>query len=458
MLEQIGAFLGDLVGESWVSDMTLRGEHVALFRQYEEGDHRAKLTDTMKEMLRISGTALDQFNANYCEMVVAAMADRLNVISIDGARDDETRWSAEVLRRNRFDGLQMDAHQAAIRDGATYIMIEPQDDGMPVLAHEPAWDGDSGLIPIYDRAQRDLLAAAKVWHEGSARRVNMYWPDEINKYRADGAEGQLQLIDQIKWVGGDGEALGVPLVPLVNRLRTRNPYGISEISKIIPLQDVLNRALYSLVATGELTAFQIRYLIGAKLENRKVTPGMFLEIGGDGIDSAQRVEVGVLPQGEIGQMINLATFAIDQICTVSRTPLLTGALGGDKSGETLKMLETGLLGKIRGFHTKAGNSWEDVMSLAARLQAEFGTAATPVNATWSCRWQPAELRNDTEVTKNAKEVADRVSARQFLRMIAPVWGWSNDQIDAIIEERDEERLVSLASLGSSLPGFDQFAP
>lgn len=459
MLDLIRSKLGDLVPDTWSTDMTTRGEHVALFREYEDGEHRASLTPEMQEMLRISGGVLDQFNANYCELVVGAMADRLIVTGIDGNGESENAWASELLARNRFDALQMDVHQAAIRDGSTYLLVEPSDTGYSTMAHEPAWDTETGLIPVYDRAQRNLVCAVKVWLEGADKRVNFYYPDRIEKYRtgSDTTVHNLIEIETIPWVTRSGEPLGVPVVPVVNRSRTKNPYGISELGKVIPLQDVLNRALYSMVTAGELTAFQIRYLIGAKLSSRKIHPGMFLEIGGDGVEAGWKVEVGTLPQGDIGKMIDLAAFAIDQICTVSRTPLLTGALGGQRSGEALKMLETGLLGKIRGFHVKAGNAWEDVLSMAARLQAEFGNVRPPVEARWSCKWLPAELRNDVEVIENAGKVADRVSEREYLRLISPVWGWDSVHIEQIREERAQERTSSLAALGGALPGFEQFA-
>jgi hypothetical protein len=123
---------------------------------------------------------------------------------------------------------------------------------------------------------------------------------------------------------------------------------------------------------------------------------------------------------------------------VSRTPA-PELMGGDSaSGEALKQREIGLLGRVRRFQVKAGNVFEDVVRYAARLQAVYGVEAVPALDDLSCRWENPAVRNDTETVANATAVGDRVSKREFLRMIAPVYGWTDEKIDHILAEMDED--------------------
>lgn len=473
MLSLIAQKFGSLVTSTWMNEVEQHARLVYLYRRYVTGDHRAEMTPEMKEMLRISGNVDDQFNINLCDMVVASMADRLSVSGIVASMDDEaasdraTEWADEILRRNRFDGLQMDIHSAALMDGVTYAMLAWDNDRqIPVIEHELAYDGYEGLIPVYDRKRKHIVAAAKVWKEGDLDRVNLYYPDRVEKYRYQTAEAQpvngqpasaLGELETSWWTkdGSEtGEPIGMTIIPFFNKRRPRMTTGISEVAAVIPMQDALNRTLVSMVMTAELSAFQLRVAIGFE-PPAKVTPGMWIIISGKNpISREQVVDAKVLEQAQIVPFINQAQFLIEQIATVSRTPF-PGNMGGDnQSGEALKQREVQLLGKVKQFHTRAGNAWEDVLTTAARLQNIFGNSAAPEDAAWNTQWNPAEIRNDTATIDNAIKVRGEVGHHEFLRMIAPVYGWDEAKINELLAEVDQERASALAAL--PLPGFAQF--
>jgi len=151
----------------------------------------------------------------------------------------------------------------------------------------------------------------------------------------------------------------------------------------------------------------------------------------------------VLPVGDLSQYINMARWLTSEMGKITRTPSPEFMGTDDASGEALKQREVGLLGKVRRFQVKGGNAWEDVLHTAYRVQQTFGQAQPPACERFMCRWQDAELRNDTAVIDNALKVADRVGQREFLRMIAPVYGWDEDHIDRIMTERAQETVQTL---------------
>lgn len=461
MLNDLARLLGDVVAVDWQDGVMVWGQGVALWRQYNAGEHRAKLTAAMRDMLRISGTVTDQFNDNYCEMVVDRMADRLVVESIVADSDAGSQWSAGVMAANRFDGLQMDVHADAVCDGDAFVMVSWDNEAQQVrLTHESAWDGRVGVIPVYDRMARQLVAAVKVWDEGNDKRVNVYLPDRIEKllYRqgaAVGVGGEFVTLGEAEWVDNAGRALGVPLFHLRNKRRTGRFYGRSEIANVVPLQDALNRTLVSMVLTSELTAFQVRVARGFD-PPANLSPGMWVVIGPDGLSNEQVADASVMEQGQIVPFISQADWIINQIGTISRTPLPSMMGGDSQSGEALKERENGLLEKVQVFSVRNGNVWEDVMAFAHRLAGVFGSVLPPVATRWTCRWRQAEIRNRTEIIDNALKVRESVGEKEFLRLIAPAYGYDPDKIAALMAEVAAQQAERLAALAGNLPGFSEF--
>lgn len=453
MLSAIQEKLGGLVQKTWADEMTTWGERVALYRDYYDGEHRAKMTPAMREMLRITDEKTENFNDNYCEMVINTMADRLEVSSVEGDSPKASTWSADLLNANRFDGLQMDVAEATVRDGDTFLMVAYDNDrSMVTLAHEPAWDGDTGMLVVYDRTRQYIEAALKVWYEGDSRLANLYWPDRVEKFTwADG--GGLAAREDEEGSIVDWQVGQIPIVHFRNRAQSRKTLGISEIASVIPLQDALNRTLVSMVMTAELTGFGVRKAKGFT-PPEGMAPGVWVVIDENADDAAMLAarDAGLIEQAELVPFINQANFLIDQMGTISRTPL-PGFMGDDDaSGEALKQRETFLLGKIGKFQVKNGNAWEDALKLAVAVQNTFGAKKAPVGE-WQCRWADAQTRNDTEIIDNALKVADKVGEMQFLRLIAPVYGWDEAKIDDIIREKREQAAAMLSLTG--LPGADR---
>lgn len=454
MLNSIQAKLGPLVNSTWATDMEAQAKLVKLYREYTDGDHRAKMTIEMKEMLRISGDYTDQMNLNYCDMVVQAQAERLIVTSIEADNTPATEWGQEVRNWNRFDALQMDVHEAELRDGVTYVLCAYDNEWQkPVFAHELAYDGTEGMIAVYDRTRSFVVAAVKIFLDGDKKRVNIYYPDRVQKF--DASNGDLTPYGEDADVPWNPD-VGVPLIPFVNRGKRRRMMGTSEIAAVIPLQDALNRTLVSMIMTSELTAFPIRFAFGFKPPSG-VTPGMFIYVTDAdklGLDREKVFDVRQLEQGQLVPFISQAQFLIEQISTVSRTPLPLLLGTSNVSGETLKQMEAPLLGKVQGVHVRSGNSWEDLMALAHSVQAAYGNSNPPPAESWITHWQPAASRNESLTIDNALKVRELVGDREVLRQLAVVYGYDPKKIEALLAERADEQSNSLSRLAGNLPGFD----
>lgn len=461
MLSTIASMLPrGLVRDEWDTEHHDWGERVKLFRDYYDGNHRLKLTGNMKRMLRVSGDQHDQFNDNFCGLIVDTYADRLLVQSIAGDSDEATEFSETLLDANRFDGLQMDIHEATARDGDTFVLLEYDTDAdRVVLHHEPCWDGETGMIAVYDRRLKNIIVAIKVWYEGDddQRRVNFYYADRVEKYIADeSGYGMQPYTDDSTDERGVAEWLPnvVPVIHYRNKMRTSTQFGISELSSVIPLQDALNRGLMSMVMTGELTAFSIRVAKGF-MPPAELSPGMWVTIGENGLTPDMVADAYTLEAGGIVPFIEQANHLIEQIATISRTPLPSTLGGANASGEALKQRETGLLAKVRKAQVKIGNAHEDMMALAAIIHNTYATTSVP-DSSWRTIWQDAEIRNESQMIANALSVREIVGDRETLRLIADVYGYDMQKQEQIVAEQQQRTIEAMSALGGTIAGFDQF--
>lgn len=449
--------------DAWAADQEMRAKKVKLFREYAEGDHRADLTPEMAKMLRVDRNASSRFNDNYMDIVLSTMADRLAMRGFETDSEGATGWLGEVCEANRLDGLQADVTTAALRDADTYLMASWDNAAKRVVwTHEPAYDGSSGMLVSHDPFNR-VQVAIKVWQEsratlGDTSRVTVYFADHIERY-IGGAEGGLTRYEEDgqPWPAPllyQGQPLGVPVIHIPNRGSSYDAYGLSEIENAIPLQDALNRTLYSMVMVAELIGFGVRWAKGFQ-PPAGIMPGTWIGIGINGLDKDAVADVGMLPQGEIMPYIQQAQWLTAEIGKITRTPA-PEFMGSDAaSGEALKQREIGLLGKVRRFQTGAGNRWEDLARLSWRMQAAFGSAPPPF-ATVRALWGEAELRNDREVIENAKTLIDMGLVKEALRQMAPVFKWDDAKIEELYEERQAAQAGLLGSLAGNLntPLFD----
>jgi hypothetical protein len=480
VLGAIQEHLGGLVRESWASEMHTRGQRVAKYRRYYDGEHEMKLTTEMKLMFRISDDQAQEFNDNYCQMIVDKKVDRMTVSAVSGDSDEGTAWSAGLLNQNRFDALQHDVNRAKIRDGESFVMVSWDNDSeFARFTHELAWDDDYGCIAIYDRARQNVLAVAKVWYEGEEQAVNLYWPDKAEKLIAvevtekdeagnDVTRMILQAREElpVEWQMRDGEPVGVPFVHFRNMQQSQSDGGVSEIKTIIPLNDALNRTLMSMVMTSELTAFGVRIAKGF-LPDAKIAPGIWVAFGygkanADGSyepppDAAElgAMDAYMMEQGEITAFIGQAGWLIDQIGTISGTPLPSSMGGDSQSGEALKQRESALLAKVKQDQTTTGNSWEDVLGLAARVQMAFGKKQPPVVLAWSCQWKDAQVRNAKEMVEIVLMIRreNLIPAEEVLRLIAnlvPEFNWDEKRVKDLAAEVAAEKANQLLSLADRL--------
>lgn len=457
--------------DSWVTDNSLRASLIQQYRDYYDGTHQGFITPEIAKLLRVaewSDEMPSPFNSNYCPVIVDTMADRLSVANIEADTEAATDWINQLLADNHFDGLQGDIHLATLRDGDTFIFVDwDRDLNRPVFYHELAFTHEhGGIIVLYERSDRDdIKAAIKIWYTTQKEyadtvRFNIYYPDRIEKYiGATTGQGVEMYKDNpsdtwpYAWVDSTGQPLGVPIVVFSNGKTGTKHHGVSELQKVLPLQDILNRHLHSMLANVELAGFSMLKVIGADMQNMAIAPGMILNIGKTPIATQYHLPVADrIEAGDVEGIMRAYWLVKEEIYDITNTPR-TDTASANASGEALKQREIGLMGKCRRFQVKIGNSWERVIRIAHRLQMTFGVAATPAIQVLSTNWNSAEVRNVKEGIENIVLVSGIIGQEQTIREIGELLAWTPEKIQQVIDAQVNAQAQDINNLLATLPSF-----
>ena len=414
---------------SWRTGIKDRGDRVAKYRRYERGQHDSALTTQMRKMLRLStdGQTFD-FNLNYCRIIVDKMAGRLRVSEITTSNEQEDLYITDTLQRNDWDALQGVFYRAAIRDGDSFVMVDPE--SLKWTA-EPAYDGFSGIVAIYSPMQDSPLWACKLWSEADTQdlagsepsstvemKMMVYQPDSITAWTAPMNSGDVMPAETtLTWNLGV-----VPIVHFANLIDNYTQYGESEIRVAIAPQDVINRTLHSMVMASEFSAFKVAWSIGMEIDKAGITPGAVLnmilqdasgnaivDMTPEQIEFLKAVRVGEFSESDISQYTNQLDAITKHVSQISQTPIYGVTAEGNLSGEALRQLETGLIGKVQRFQRENGGAVKQLLELTAAVQNAFSTefGSAPELTEISVNWASAEIMDVTAAITSVLDIAER---------------------------------------------------
>lgn len=391
-------------------------------REYYDGIHASQLTARLREFLNVYGE--NHFTVNYCPMVVNAKADRLKVSAFESEDDAQNDILWRWWRRNRMDRKQNIVHRQAVRDGDTFVLVEWDEEAdMPRFYIEPAFAGD-GVMVYYSEERRDEIEfASKHWrvqygkHAGKMRRLNLYYPNRIEKYVSHDEIGagmwrpyvtgdappdaiQPGMLGEaaVHWFTADGTENGTPLgVPVVHFKHndTGEGYGTSHLANVMPVQDTVNKMMIDLLAASDAAGFSLLVGYGTTAwTDTKVGPGAVAAVSKPPTEAKLERLAGDNPVN----LLNVYNALVMEIARISGTPISYFQLSGQVAAEgTLKQQEVALISQVQKSQTDFGNGWEDCMQIARRMHNAFSTEAElDTDAIIDTVWEPAETRNEKE--------------------------------------------------------------
>lgn len=393
-------------GSDFIAAIRKRGARVFKYRNYSTGDHDANLTDQQRNLLNITADTaeLNEASSNYCSIVVDMMAGRLSISEINSEDENVSEWINDTITRNGFESKQGEWFRGAIRDGESFVIVDPQ---TALWVSEPAYDGYSGVFAIYDTITGLPNWVCKMWTESEPSDIStdakeagdedivylvVYQPNQITYWQGTSGsgevepqsvnEGSLPLLESGN--GYEWELGIIPIVQMANKRDNYTNYGESEIRCVIPLQDIVNATLYDMMMASKLSAFKIYWSKGMEIDKDGIVPGSVINLvlqDADGntltsIDEAASrflaaVEVGEFGTTDMSQYTNQLDKLEREISQVSATPLYGITNQGALSGEALKQLEVGLINKVVRFQNENIKAIKMLFRLTALIQRTF---------------------------------------------------------------------------------------
>jgi len=165
------------------------------------------------------------------------------------------------------------------------------------------------------------------------------------------------------------------------------------------------------------------------------------------IEFLKAVKVGELSATDISQYTNQLAEITKHISQTSQTPIYGITTTGNLSGEALKQLEIGLIGKVSRFQNENIGAVQDLIKLTAQMQNTYNynnLGVAPIVDNVDVNWKPAEIINAQEVISSILDIRERAPGLfddDFIRQqIGAVLGLSQAQID---EEGDKAQKCAI---------------
>ena len=410
-------------------NLTFKKPTMTIYQNYYFGEHPLRYS---AERLREVFEQSTKFIQNWCAIVIDASLDRLVFKGWDPPDKESDDIIDKFYKRNNLAVASTRVHRDALITGKSYIVLDIIDDEIVAFHNDPR------LIDIVRSADdpREKLFGAKWWEDnrnadGRKRsRLNLYYPDRIEKYEANGtvsSEKSFHLTEEVENPFG--------FVPIVEF-----DIGQSELTNIITVQDALNKLFSDMMVVGEFNAFAQRYAVtNADMGKLKSSPMSFFRFPKGGSDE-EPTKVGEFSASDLTMFLNAMDKLANFIAVVSRTPkhyfMPTGA---NISGEALIAMESPLVKKVKSFMDIFSMGWRE---LAEIVLTYLGKNADNIALVWD------NVETSQPLTK-AQEMQIYLQMGIPLETVLRRAGWTTNEITQMHNDMMESKKTT-SSLGQEV--------
>jgi hypothetical protein len=363
-------------------------QRAQVFQDYYDGEVDVlALMDT--EERRAFRQFLAESGANWCELIVNAVAERMQVVgfSFGNQEDNELAWA--VWQANGMDADAEMVQTEALITGSGFVLVQPEDNAVGVSINPESVQEVTVLYEPGNRRRR--LAGYKRFHQTEilmTADVIATWDHGGEPDIATNPAGLVGLIQ----ITPQPRILGLPR---------------SELTPALVIQDRINTTIFNRLVSGDYGAFRQIWASGMKMARQvirdedgggeQVKPVRPFDIG------ANRLLINENPEGKFGAFPgeNLRGYLdsieqdVTQLAAITQTPphYLLGQMV-NMSADAIKAAEAGLVAKTRRRALHIGEGWEEVERTA------LGMIGSPAAANISAEviWGDFETRSTAQLT------------------------------------------------------------
>lgn len=449
-----------------IEDVRSRIPRYRLFIDYDQGNHRLLFaTDKFRNTF---GSLFQEFADNLCDDVVDAITDRLQIAAWTSTDKALNKAVDEVWERNQGESRAGAVHRNGFREGDGFTIVEVDSSQQARIYRQRP----TQMAVRYNSERPDEMdLAAKVWKDAPRKRyrVNLYYPDRIEKYasRGMGAEGGLpkSAAFSLMRAGDPGldptedGGLTERTIPGVGVFHYPNgelsEYGRSILTGVIPLQDAHNKSIADLLVAMESRALPERWASGIQTEYDAVTgqekdpfkdrgPGSMYRTG------SKDAQFGEFSTVDVSQFLDVARFfRAEAFRKGAMPPFLADAADAIPSGVALLVAEGRTVKLAKDRQRDWGTEHKREMAYAANL--EMGRADVTADDL-DLTWVPPE-------TRDMKALLEELTMKKDLgvptRQVLLEAGYDTDEVDKFLDEADEQTAQQVAAFSVLQGGRQQ---
>jgi hypothetical protein len=374
-------------------------------------------------------TFLAESGANWCELIVNAVAERLQVTGfrIGAEADSDAAWA--IWQANSLDADAELVQTDALVQGSAFLLVQPDDDNPTGVAIT----GESAMqaaVLYAPGSRRTRIAgykryAAEPWElaPGAAGAIEvLITPEEIWTWFPDSTTPAVQ----------SNPAGFVGLIEIVPQPRTLAPPR-SELHSATSIQDRIHTTIFNRLVATDYGAFRQIWATGIKIARQviKTPDGEAVKVTRPFDVGANRLLANEAPDGKFGSFpeSTLAGYLssveqdVSQLAAITQTPpyYLHGQMV-NLSADAIKASEAGLVAKCRRRSRHFGEGYEDAMRCALTLTGS--PAATDISA--EVIWADMETRSEGARVDALVKMATLGVPR---RVLWQKWGATPQEID-----------------------------
>lgn len=424
-----------------------RQRGIARFQAYYDGRH--PLPQAPKKIEEKFRTFAEQARTNWCQLIVDAPAERLEVVGFKfGTGDDAEAATALDVWREIWQGNHLDAdsklmHIDALTLGSSFALVWP-DEAHPAGVRITMEHATQCVVAYEPGDRRRRAAGLKVWRAADGYLYStLYLPGEVHRWTTAAKVTDAGIVP--KWVPRVDSPPYVEVAGdrvLLHELRPRPRFdgvGRSELDGLTDIQDRINTTLFNRLVAGEYGAFIQRWVTGIEIEydadGKAKNP---FNLGVDqilvGEDTGARF--GNFTATDLGNYVKSVEADVTHLAAISKTPphYLLGALV-NASGDALKSAETGLVSKVRDRQAFLGEDWEEI------IRSALAVIDDPRSADMASEivWRDPETRSEGELVDALVKMAGLGVPREVLWQR---WGASPQDIEAWKAAAAEEAFLT----------------
>lgn len=401
---------------------------------------------------------------NVLSLVRDSFSQNLSVVGYRNAsaRENDPAW--EMWQANRMDARQAEVHRPALTYGCAYVTVTPGDNGVPIFRPR----SPRQILAVYDDPSIDPWPqyALETWvtqRNAKRRRVGVLY-DSVYMYdldlgHIDAGEGGAAEIDrvtrpinivEITAVTRHGATYnGEPVCPVVRFVNSRDADDmiVGEIAPLILLQQAINSVNFDRLLVSRFGANPQRVITGWSGSSAEVLKASAMRIWT--FDDPD-VRAQAFPAASVEPYNSILEEMLQHVAMVAQiSPSQVTGKMINVSAEALAAAEAQQTRKLASKRESFGESWEQVLKLAAEMAGDSPQAAeqTAADAGAEVVWRDTEARSFAAVVDGVTKLA--AAGVPIEHLLASIPGMTQQQIQGI---KDTMRGGQVSSLVDRLLG------